>query len=354
MKKHYYSLLTCLLIAPVSGFSKTSVLDKIHVTTGMKATVVNAKDLRARVLGYHIGVSLEDAISENAKFFFNSALLLETGANESTGTIAEYEPQEEVNLESAGVHYTYNIFDVKAGALDQGNHNSPLLISNNAFAGVEEKVSFGWLYFKATQSIPSNNRLAKRLGGVDDGNPFFGMETIGVEFGDKFKVDANISHFKFADLSQEVAENSKELGNSVEGSGNATRFNYGFEGTNSTVLTLFTFDNGYFVKASGQYLFNEKAPEGRNKGLLTQVEFGKKKFSLFVESFENGSDTSPSFYNSKSYGHNNMKGSSLGFNSELNDISISAKYTTANVMEENVVQENMNLITFSLVKSYEF
>jgi hypothetical protein len=355
MKKCCLSLLTLGLATSVNAKEVSFKLDKLHVETGMKATVVNANNLKARVFGFNVAVQAEDKLTDELTLFLDAQLDLETGANEAIGTIAEYEPKESVNLNAGGVKYTPNSnIKIEAGALNQGELNSPLLIGANAFAGAREELSYGVLFLSASQTIPSNNRLSKRVGGVDDGNPFFGMETIGLRFGDSFKFEVTASHYKFADLSTEVAEKSKQMGNSVEGSGTATKFNYAFEGVNSTLNSSYTFSNEFIVELKAQYLFNDKAPEGRNKGFFTELTMGKKSFLVSLESFENGSDTSPSFYNSKYYGHNNMKGNSLGITSIRKDFSVSAKYTTAQVMEENLVQTNMNIITLNMVRSYDF
>jgi hypothetical protein len=355
MRNSCLSLLCLGLAGSVNATEISFKLDKLHIETGMNATVVNANNLRARVFGFNIGVEAEDKISNDLTLFLNAQLDLETGANEAIGTIAEYEPKESVNLNAGGVRYTpYSNVKIDAGALNQGELNSPLLIGSNAFAGVKEEISYGALFISASQSIPSNNRLSKRVGGVDDGNPFFGIETVGLRFGDAFKFEATASHYKFSDLSTEVAEKSKQMGNSVEGSGAASKFNYAFEGINATLASSYTFSNEMKVDLTAQYLVNDKAPEGRNKGILAELKIGKKAFSVSFETFENGSDTSPSFYNSKSYGHNNMKGNSFGLHSSKKDLTVSAEYTTANVMEENLVQTNINIITLDLVKSYDF
>jgi len=46
------------------------------------------------------------------------------------------------------------------------------------------------------------------------------------------------------------------------------------------------------IQANGQYLFNEKAPNGRNQGYLAEVGAGVARFSVRAGTFKNESDTS--------------------------------------------------------------
>lgn len=355
MKTIKVALFTSLITLTTLVKAEEFALDKFTLETGVKTTIVNAKDLRARLFGFNIDLLMEDKLNEDLIMFLDTSITLETGANESIGTVAEFEPKEGINLNAGGIRYEPNQYvELQAGALNQGVLNSPLLISDNAFAAASQTFSFGSFYMSATQAIPSNNKLSKRIGGVDDGNPFFAIQTLGVEFGDNFKFAANISHFKFTDISSAIADKSRELGNSVSGSSASSKFNYSFEGINSTLSTSYTLHNKFMINFSGQYIYNEKAPEGRNKGYIAHLSLGKPILTVGLESFENGSDTSPSFYNSSLYGHNNMKGSGISIASKKADIKFVGKYITAQVMETNLVQTNMNILTLELVRTYEF
>ena len=284
-------------------------LDKVRVNAGTRTTIVEADDTKSRVFGFTLNIDIEDRITDSVQFFFNTSINLETGANQTLGSVSEFQPEEELILNNGGVRYTPNKhFEFRAGALNQLEHNSPLLIGNNAFAGISQKYSSGSFYISATQAIPSNNRLTRRIGDLDDGNPLFNIQTIGFDFGSKLRLKANVSAFAFSDLSDNIAQTSRELGNSVEGNNASTRFLYNFSGLNSTFDFLHSMDNGFIYGISGQYLFNEQAPDDRNLGHLVAVRLGSLKYTALIETFSNGSDTSPAFYNSKFYGHNNMKG----------------------------------------------
>ena len=57
----------------------------------------------------------------------------------------------------------------------------------------------------------------------------------------------------------------------------------------------YIFKFGMRVLPQGQYLYNEQAPEERNKGYLGKLGVGTKSILVYAEQFENQSDTSPGF-----------------------------------------------------------
>lgn len=344
-----------LILASFVAHAEKLQLDRAVLTAGMKTTIVESKDTRARVFGVTVGTRLEDKLSPSLMAFLNLDANFETGSNESVGSVAEYEAIQGINLQSGGLRYNpFKALRIEAGALNQRHHKAPLLIGSTAFAAVEERVSHGIFYIQATQAIPTNNELTKRLGNVDDGTALFMMETIGIKAGELNKFEIAISHFMFSGLSSAVAGNSREMGNSVSGISDTTKFNYTFNGMNVSADMKLTTASGYKVLLGGEYLFNNDAPDGRNMGLLVKggLEVNSLKFEL--ETFENQSDTSPAYYNDKSYGHNNRKGNSISFAKNGEDFKYSVKYTKANVIEnDSFVLEDIEILTLSMVKYYE-
>jgi len=341
-------------ILSISVYAKQSAVDKLQLSTGLSMGIVEADDTRARVLGFNLGVRAEDKFNSYTDFFFDISGTFEAGSNQSVGNIAEFKPNQGINLNNAGLLIVpFDFLSLTVGALDQGKFLSPLLITSTAFAAVEERFDFGNFYLRAQQSIPANNQLTQRVGTVDDATPYFGMEMLGMQFGKKTFFKLEVGHFSYKDLSSATANISREMGNSVSGLNEASKYNYGFEGTNSMMQFQHAFDSGLVLSLWGQYLYNNEAPDGRNTGELINLGIGSKQMMIYAEAFRNESDSSPSFYNSKWYGHNNMQGNSVVMSVNNNSYSMDFKYTKANVIENTLVQSDMELITFNLVKFYE-
>ena len=343
------------LVVPFAQANQNQ-LDKFQVHSGIHLDIVEAQDLKARVFGYEIAVDLEDKIHPKVNLFFKAAAILEKGSNEVVAGLSEFAPTESLNLESGGVEYRpFSQLTLRAGALNQSELNSPLLVGSSAFTAFEQTLKFGLFYLRAQQAIPNNNRLSEKIGEtLDSGTPYFGTETIGFNFKSKNSLlKVEFSQFTYKDLSSEIAEKSNLIGNSVIGSGVGTEFQYGFKGTNAVFEAKRHF-SWFQISFLGQYLYNDKAPDKRNKGQLAQITLGSKKHSFLLESFRNESDSAPAFYNSKYYGHNNYTGSAFGYEMRLESLVLSLKYYDLNLIEESSTQENTDIFNFNLAKTYNF
>ena len=337
-----------------------SKLDNLKISLGSRAVVKESKSEKARVIGFDTNVQFHDKLDQDLNYFISASGIFETGSSEAVGSnssVSEYAPFQGISLNNAGISYTpTDWLLLKAGSLNQAHQESPLLIGKVPFASVEEKVLLGdYFYLKSTQGIPTNNQLRKRLGAVDDGTPFYGMGTLGFKLQSSsiiFKTEA--SYYSFNKLSSSIAEKSKQLGNSTSGVGEASKFNYKFQGTNVTARFGYLFDSGYRAVLFTQYLYNAKAPTKRNTGYLVALTVGTKALSVKLEAFRNESDTAPAFYNEKRFGHNNVEGQGVEVIGRSKFATFKVGYTTNKIIESNFIQSNSDVLNFSVVKNYVF
>lgn len=351
MKK---SLLITIALISTSIHAKKFNLEKISISSGVAFDIVEAENIKSRVFGYNLSLYIQDSFAPDLKAFLGATASLETGSNQVNATVAEFEPNEGINLDQGGLIYQpTSILRFRIGALNQSDFDSPLLLGNSAFAAIEEKISIGPFYFKAQQAIPSNNKLTKRIGTIDKGTPYLSTETLGMDIGHKRSLKLEASHFKFKDLSNNIAEQSSSFGNSVTGIGNSIKYNYEFDGYNVVLDSKYNYGNSSFF-FSGEYLYNNEAPSKRNTGTLARIGYGYKTISFQLESFRNESDTAPAFYNSKYYGHNNIKGSAASFKFIDKDLDMKLRFTSFTPIEDNASQAKTEMISFNLSKKYEF
>lgn len=322
------------------GFAQNEKFWKqLDLSSGMRTEVVESEVVKARILGFHFGVDYEHQVRKELDFYLRALAILETGSNDVNGTVAEFEPNESIQLQEGGMRYIPSRWlTLDLGAINQQKYHSPLLLDAIPFAGISQRLNFGYFYINLQQSVPNNNNLRRRIGSVDTGTPTFLMETFGFYWGKKHKLKGEISHFSYKNLSNGVADNSRTMGNSVSGSGNGTEFLYDFDGLNITLDSSFVL-SGVQLELGGNYLYNDKAPDGRNEGALAYLGLRGNALGVQLESFRNESDTSVGFYNSRYYGHNNVSGAAavLAYRSQALEAMIRLVQTTP--LEDNSIQQ---------------
>jgi len=341
-------LIILLFLLSSNVFSKdllSSKADTLYLTMGLYGDTAEGNTTKAKIFGSKANFDYQRFINESLSFHFNVSLTFESGYNESLG-VAEYEPLNTLDLRSAGLSYRpVDFYQAEIGSIALSKYNSPLLLGANVFAGISQKISFYHFYIQSLYSVPSNNVLTKRTGVVEEGVPLFTMETLGFKYGVKSFLHLAISRFNFSDLPNSTSETSKIIGNSVTGLGKNSKYLYEFNGINFMLDSKIDI-NLYGPTFGGEYIKNDKAPEDRNEAQLIRVGFFYHHYEIFSEIFESETDASVAFYNSKDFGHNNMKGSSLGFKYSDDEYSFKARIAKLNPIESNVLQSETDLFSF--------
>ena len=83
---------------------------------------------------------------------------------------------QEINLSEGTLDINFSFLEIKTGAISQSYLDSPLLAGDAVFLGIREKITFGQdinIYFSSQQSIPYNQTLNRRSGGIEEGTPTF-------------------------------------------------------------------------------------------------------------------------------------------------------------------------------------
>lgn len=284
----------------------------------LEALSVDDLQTEARVVSFSMFADVKQTVLPNLEASIIAGGVLETGSNESL-FVDEFKPRQDLVLKEASVSYSpFEALSIEVGALNQSRYNSPLLLTDTAFVSAKESLnfkisdySFG---FFLSQAVPSNHFLTNRLGSVDEGAPSLLIEGISMHLaGDLMFFKTQVMRYKFNNLSSNVAYNSQFLGNSTRGStASTTAFLYDYQGYNLVFEIGFNIGENSALNFKGQYLYNDKAPDSRNTGTLGGLTLEIGQFSLSGEYFKNESDSSPAFYNSSTYGHNDRDGAGIG------------------------------------------
>jgi hypothetical protein len=283
----------------------------------------------------------------------------ESGSNDSL-FIDEYRPRREIFLNEGRFTWKpFQMIKVDFGAINQEGFNSPLFLTETAFAGAKETLQLLFMGMKvklfAQQTIANNQNLSARLNSVDEGTPKFYSETVEANYeASNFEFKFAYSLFRFNNLSRAVAHESRFLGNSVSGTGqdNAV-YLYEFSGHNTYARLQFKLAQLNF-HLSGHYTHNNEAPNNRADAIWFMAGLGINRYFIFYENFETESDVTPAFYNSKFYGHNNFKGHCVGvfFKTEKSKLSLNARYIKATVLQPSLYQNDFTGTQVSVGKEF--
>lgn len=305
-----------LMMFQTQAFAALFKSPPTHIKGVASLEAISVDDLQteARVVSFSMFADIKQTVLPKLEASVIAGGVLETGSNESL-FVDEFKPRQDLVLKEASLSYSpLEALRLEAGALNQGRYESPLLLTDTAFVSAKETLLFKFsdysFGFFLSQAVPSNHFLTNRLGSVDEGAPSLLIEGITMHLaGDLMFFKTQLMRYKFNNLSSNVAYNSQFLGNSTRGSSpSTTAFLYDFEGYNAVIEIGFNIGEDSSVLFKGEYLYNDKAPDGRNTGYLGALTLEINQFSITGEYFKNESDSSPAFYNSSTYGHNDRDG----------------------------------------------
>ncbi len=277
-------------------------------------------------------------------------------------------PHSGLDLKQAAVNFSViEHFKVGFGALSVSEYpSSVLMISNHAFPGVKEELLFGTknqrILLFAEQMIPTSTSLSTQTADQEKTPSFFqeGAQFRTPLFTRDLIVGAYLGHFQFSNLPGAVATQSALYGNSVRETGpSSSKFKYDFNGVFGGADGEYRLSRSFKLGLSQALIQNIAAPEGSNLGAETALHAdfaysAETTLGIQAASFFNESDSSPAFFNSAEYGHNNMQGFSAGVRFEFPKQRFYARadYYNANVINKNPDQYDQQIIYLRFVTEY--
>lgn len=160
------------------------------------------------------------------------------------------------------------------------------------------------------------------------------------DFGYRFGLHAGI--YDFSELPSVVADESRLFGNTVNGIGGASSFEYDYKGWYAGWSAVLSIKKKWEIKPFIDILTNTEAPSGRNQaqtyGAILRYHKGNN-YSLGLEpyAFFNESDASVASYNGSTAGHNNREGYGMNLALEMprKGLKLKLSYAYSDVLEEN-------------------
>ena len=357
--KCYCSLLSFTLFALSSVAYPLSIKNlKTQGELRFGGDYVDNLQVEARVFGVTGLLGVEGKLNQDLSVKVKAGATLEVGSNNSF-IINEYAPRQQWRLRDAHFSYKpFEFFKVSAGAINQRGYNSPLLMTSSAWLSAQERFNLLLserfeLFFRAQQAIPNNLNLTQRIGIVeDDGTPSFFMQSVGLNLlSDLLSASLELGKWGFDNQSTQSAFQSQFLGNSIGGgSPNDSEFLYKYSGYNLSAKLGFTPSQSFGIELKAQYLYNDKAPEKRNRGFFTRGTLILSEWRPSLLLFKNESDSSVGFYNSAIFSHNNHEGYGIGldYHAPKGEIKASIDYIDSSPIQFNNFQSDTEKVRFSI------
>ncbi len=330
-----------------------NLLDKTDFGGQVKfgSNFVDNKQVEAQVFGITGLLDIKSQLLESLAADISVGFTTEVGSSNAFNNIDEFAPRRQWRLRRAFLKWDpLSFLTARAGAINQRDYDAPLLVTRTAFMGVQQELNFQItkdyrFWIRAQQAIPNNLNLTQRIGVVEDGTPTFLMETVGLELGgDILAFKAQGGRWSYDSLSTGTAYQSQFLGNSIRGGSRlVSSFIYRYSGYTASGVIRMHFSDNIGLKIFGQFLFNEEAPEERNMGQFLKTALILGHFQPSFLFFRNESDSSPGFYNSAFFSHNNHEG-----------YSVELRYTDPYDDNENKVEAYINYVDSSPIKFSPF
>ena len=248
-----------------------------------------------------------------------------------------------------------NRIAIKLGAINQKFLNAPLLMANNPFLSIVEKMNIlsnnhHDIAINLQQSIPntfsdSNSIYTQRI----TNTPFFATHSLIWNYHPKsfYTIKTYSTFFQFHSLPNNIAAASMVYGNTPQ-EGDLSEFKYGYMGGYFSVEPVLRLFPNMEVRLKLHYIHNMKVTEKfKNQGAIYGIHIPfdlteNIRLTPGFEYFVNHSDSSVAYYNSEKYGHNDRKGAAIELKLNLYDrnIELGMRYmNTDSLMEQALIQE---------------
>lgn len=319
-----------------------------------KMTYIESATQQARSFGITPAGLLDIKISDKFKFFSKASILLETGSHKSA-LLDEFKPAQQVILNYAFFDinpWVFTHFDF--GAIPMKKWAPDILISSTRFFGatIDQAIPL-WaqaqLHLQALTSIPSNQELTNRLGGVSEGTPNYWQAGMQLDLpGDILGINARGFAWGYDNINGNVAYQSGFMGNQTLGIGStnstlAYKFN-GYAGSLDFNGTVDQWNWGF----GGDYIFNDGAPNQRNQATKLRMIIDHNDYQSTLTWFDIQSDATIGYYNNALLGHTNRNGFSYQLEIKIDSTSkIILNYVHSTIIKQTLVQSDQDALSFN-------
>lgn len=256
------------------------------------------------------------------------------------------------------------VFEVRAGAINQSYLDSPMLVSSHrGFPGFQEVLAFKTSKMKteliAQQVLPTSYSLnteredKERL-------PYFLTQSLHfLARMDWFEIRAAGGHYTFRDMPNKVAFESGITGNRVLGEvAPGARFKNKFDGWFGSMELCACWDAPVQLLFEYQRIQNTAAPsvdaDAQTIGFGPRFRFGDRELELRYRNYFIESDATVGLYNRSLLGNTNRMGDDIEIKLDFKDrkFALVGEWLNARPIRDNATQKTMTVYYFGVETPY--
>jgi hypothetical protein len=351
--------------APASASLRTNLEKPAKKTTGVieagwnmslsGETFANEKE-QAQTAGLELGGKIRYGLLPSLEMKADAGIALQSGYAQSR--FGDNTPKSGLDLHEALIQYKpLSRVTLQAGAINQAQLNSPLLVSAQAFPAALERILLGSKEFnvevKAEQAVPTSTTMSTQSVEAEQTPTFMTEGLTGhAKFADRVSLSIFGLHYAFHNLPSTVANESELFGNTVtQVTAKQDKFAYAFDGFEygSGLKVLLTRELIWTL--DGQVIQNSKAPDSFNQGQIASSGFeiglpGDIDLKPKAEIFFAESDIAPGFYNGSDRGHNNRTGWAADLSATFKKAGflVGGRFVQSDLINESVIQTSQSFI----------
>ena len=353
------------LAKPVQSLSKDMGIKKFAIDLGVKFQEKTGKKEKGSINQTKVLIDSELEMNPYMSFLSRAGVKYETGSTQSAFNERRNTPDSAVVYDNAYIRSKFfKYVQIDFGSLDNNSEKLGSYIQSNITSlGASEKISYKNDLFEigamAIQSKPLNDELSSRIESVEEGSPKFFYEKIyGKIHFEKFSFSASIGQFAYDQLSGDVADLERYMGNTISGT-NAenSSFDYKYKGKQYRIELSAKLNKYITVTPSFEIVENESAPETINKATLQQLVLETSILDTGVKvtlsNYSNERDAIPTYYTGTKFTANN-EGKAGKITILYNGFETSAGYLERNEIKDLGFSDDEKMYLLEIRKTYDF
>lgn len=311
-------------------------------------TVVESSQVNTQKAGLNISAKSNVNLAPELSFNVKLNLLFEEGSHLSLNDDSFAVNHDILYPSYFYLSYSpYFFLNSKLGIISSSRQYGQLLFNESDLgANIDLKVidynNFQTTLFGDIKSINSN-LTQTRTGKISKSNSYYSQYGIELNFDTHFiSTGAVYSKYEFYNLNYNMAQESRFMGASVNGTSNTSEFVYDYYGDNAQFYLSF---NQLLSKVSlySQYVKNQSSTKaailyGANIGFLERYKF-------VMESYDIPSDSLLAIYAPINFGRTNRKGEHFQFSYNNHNSTYSANFYQNSVKKTNIFQDELSVFT---------
>lgn len=337
----------------------------LSLKAAVKTRRITDKNLQATISGAELETDLKHTFGKVVSSHLNFLTLLQAGSTNSMFSDEGKATNGFSINEAAMVFKAMPELAFKGGLIETRPSSMPTFFFRRGFPGLSETVTTSRGRFRgsltAAQLVPTASGFSRDRS--SETGPSLLLHTATAQVGeenDRLSATVSAMHFRFDNLNANNAQESRFIGNTVEGLGAAqARFTYDYEGAQGTLTLRARLNRVFSAELNGSTIRNFAAPSGAAAGWLATfvptIDLPAVALKPELGYYRAESDILPALYTESAYGQTNRGGAIAGLKVELKDehVTLTSRWIQARKLTENPYLADRSIFTVGIEGKYE-